>query len=79
MKGVNSALLLSGAVFVAVTASFWLRVLPINARPTSTVSSTSQPVTGTPGSPSATTTINGKQLPPMPQPFGGKIERNAAQ
>src|SRR5215469_3263191 len=29
--------------------------------------------------PEATTTIEGKQLPPPPQPFGGKIERNAAQ
>jgi len=34
-------------------------------------------VTGVPGSPSATTTIDGKQLPPMPdEKFGGKIERN---
>ncbi|MGO9004386.1 MAG: arylsulfatase [Beijerinckiaceae bacterium] len=32
-----------------------------------------------PGSPSATITINGDQLPPPPQPFGGKIERNAAE
>lgn len=34
---------------------------------------------GTPGSPGATTTIDGKQLPPPPPKFGGKIERNAAQ
>ncbi len=34
---------------------------------------------GTLGSPSATTTIDGKQLPAPPQKFGGKIERNAAQ
>jgi arylsulfatase A-like enzyme len=32
-----------------------------------------------PGSPSATTTIPGDQLPPSPPTFGGKIERNAAQ
>jgi len=38
-----------------------------------------QQVTGAPGSPSATTTIDGSQLPPPPQPFRGKIERNAAQ
>src|SRR3974390_2658994 len=38
-----------------------------------------QQVTGTPGSPSATTTIEGSQLPPPPQKFEGKIERNAAQ
>lgn len=36
-------------------------------------------ITGTPGSPDATTTIDGKQLPALPQKFGGKIERNAAQ
>ncbi len=38
-----------------------------------------QQVTGTPGSAEATTTIPGNQLPPPPQPFHGKIERNAAQ
>jgi arylsulfatase A-like enzyme len=35
-----------------------------------------QQITGTPGSPSATTTINGKQLPPPPPKFGGKIEES---
>ena len=43
------------------------------------VSAEAQEVTGTPGAPSATTTVEGSQLPPPPQPFGGKIERNAAQ
>src|SRR5262245_22513446 len=38
-----------------------------------------QPSTGVPGSPSATTSIEGNQLPPPPQKFEGKIERNAAQ
>jgi arylsulfatase len=38
-----------------------------------------QQATGVPGSPSATTTIPGTQLPPPPQKFEGKIERNAAQ
>ena len=38
-----------------------------------------QQTTGVPGSPSATTTIGGSQLPPLPQKFEGKIERNAAQ
>jgi arylsulfatase A-like enzyme len=38
-----------------------------------------QQTTGVPGSPSATTTIEGSQLPPLPQEFKGKIERNAAQ
>lgn len=35
--------------------------------------------TGTPGSPSTTTTISGKQLPPPDPKFGGVIERNAAE
>ena len=36
-------------------------------------------VNGIPGSPGATTTIAGNQLPPPPPKFGGKIERNAEQ
>jgi len=38
-----------------------------------------QQTTGTPGSPSATTTIGGQQLPPPPQRFQGEINLNAAQ
>ena len=36
-----------------------------------------QQITGTPGSPSATVTIDGKQLPPPPMPFGGVIKESA--
>jgi arylsulfatase A-like enzyme len=42
-----------------------------------TSASLAQQVTGTPGSPSATTTIDGKQLPPPPPQFGGVIKENA--
>jgi arylsulfatase A-like enzyme len=35
--------------------------------------------TGTPGSPNATTTIDGRYLPPPPQQFRGQIELNADQ
>ncbi len=35
-----------------------------------------QQVTGVPGSPSATTTIDGKQLPPSPGKFGGVINES---
>jgi len=35
--------------------------------------------TGVPGSPSATTTIDGKQLPPPPQKFNGKIGKTAQE
>ncbi len=38
-----------------------------------------QQITGTPGSPSATTTLNGKQLPPSPPKFGGIIKELATQ
>ncbi|MFO0109060.1 MAG: arylsulfatase, partial [Alphaproteobacteria bacterium] len=38
-----------------------------------------QQVYGTPGSPASTINIDGRQLPPEPQKFGGKIERNATQ
>jgi len=36
-----------------------------------------QQITGVPGSPSATTTIDGKQLPPPPAKFGGVIKEQA--
>ena len=34
-----------------------------------------QQINGTPGAPSATVTIDGKQIPPPPLPFGGVIMR----
>src|ERR1700731_1251392 len=37
---------------------------------------TAQQITGTAGSPSATTTIDGKQLPPPPSKFGGVIKES---
>ena len=36
-----------------------------------------QQITGVPGSPSATVTLDGKQLPPPPLPFGGVIKESA--
>jgi len=47
--------------------------------PSAAAPSFAQQTGGAPGSPSATTTIRGDQLPPPPQKFEGKIERNAAQ
>jgi arylsulfatase len=38
-----------------------------------------QQITGEVGSPDATTTISGKQLPPPPPKFGGVIKDNALQ
>ena len=42
-------------------------------------SATAQQITGTPGSPDATVTIDGKQLPPPPMPFGGVIKESALE
>ncbi len=42
-------------------------------------SAQAQQITGTPGAPGATTTIDGHVLPPPPQKFGGDIQLNAAQ
>src|SRR5438128_2187690 len=41
-------------------------------------SAAAQQVTGTPGSPSATATIDGKYLPPPPSAFGGVINLQAS-
>jgi arylsulfatase A-like enzyme len=43
------------------------------------VSTSAQEVTGVPGSPSATTTIEGKQLPPPDPKFGGVIKEKASE
>jgi arylsulfatase A-like enzyme len=45
----------------------------------SSVSALAQQVTGVPGSPGATTTIDGKQLPPPPPNFGGVINEKASE
>src|SRR5277367_2867320 len=37
-----------------------------------------QQINGVPGSPDATVTLDGKQLPPPPMPFGGVIKQSAA-
>src|SRR4249919_914785 len=43
------------------------------------VSASAQQVTGVPGSPGATTTITGQQLPPQPPKFGGVIKEKASE
>src|SRR5215467_2433680 len=44
-----------------------------------TGSSFAQQITGKPGSPDATTTISGKQLPPPDPTFGGVIKEKASE
>ena len=43
------------------------------------MTSFAQQITGAPGSPSATTTIDGKQLPPPDPKFGGVIKEKASE
>ena len=45
----------------------------------SCVSALAQQTTGVPGSPGATTTIDGKQIPPPAPEFGGVIEEKASE
>ncbi len=45
----------------------------------SCVSTLAQQITGVPGSPEATTTITGKQLPPPDPKFGGVIKEKASE
>ena len=58
----------SAGVVVALGLSALLAATP----------TTAQEITGVPGSPSATMTIDGKQLPPPPMPFGGVIKDKAS-
>ena len=44
-----------------------------------TMTGHAQQTTGAPGSPDATTTIDGRYLPSPPAPFGGEINPNALQ
>ena len=77
-SAIRFAMLVSAVVIIALAAMWW-RTGRIGAQQSSGAQGSSQQIEGTPGSPSATTTINGEQLPPPPQKFGGVIERNAAQ
>ena len=58
-----------GRLAAAMAALFALGAAPAMAQVT----------TGTPGSPSATTTISGKELPAPPQKFGGVIKESAKE
>src|SRR5712664_1267385 len=63
MQSIRSAAYSCVAVVICV---FVLTVAPAHA----------QQIIGVPGSPSATVTLDGKQLPPPPLPFGGVIKQS---
>src|SRR5262245_62994677 len=61
---------------ISVTRSLFATLL---LTPLAAFSAQAQQVTGTPGSPGATTTITGQQLPPQPPKFGGVIKDKASE
>jgi hypothetical protein len=62
----------------ALVLSVWAFGGGVSAQ-TAQVQPNMEQTTGTPGSPSATTTIDGRYLPAPPQPFNGDIQLNATQ
>ena len=60
---------MNGTTLLSTTAFLIIACMPAGAQQT----------TGVPGSPDATTTIDGRYLPPPPQKFEGEINLNAAQ
>src|SRR6478672_4795820 len=66
--------LLRGITAITVVMVFSLAYFVIGAQ-----QSAREQTTGTPGSPGATTTIDGSHLPPAPSPFGGVINLQADQ
>ena len=61
------------------TSSAVIRVASIVAGVLAAAPISAQPISGVPGTPSATRTIPGDVLPPPPLPFGGEINLNAYQ
>jgi arylsulfatase len=55
------------------------RRAPAESKPAQASEASAPQTGGVPGSPGATTTIDGRQLPPPPPAFGGVIKPNAAQ
>ena len=74
-----SHLLISVAGILALgCVSTWAQTATTVA-PVTVIGADARETTGTPGSPDATTTIDGRYLPPPPQKFKGEINLNAAQ
>ena len=80
MKNQNrSTAVAIGAILIAV--AFAAMMAACASQQTGSMMKTEAPpqIYGTPGSPSATMTFSGEQLPPLQPKFGGKIERSALQ
>jgi arylsulfatase len=75
---VNGAALLVTAPAIAGSLEDLLEHVGV-LREDQSIGGSEERITGVPGSPSATITIDGKQLPPAPQKFGGVIKETAQQ
>ncbi len=67
---------LAGVMLLSLLSPSYAQLL---RRPRRTPGQAPDASTGVTGSPSATTTIDGRQLPPLDPKFGGVIRENAAQ
>ena len=84
MRGATMSGLRKAASAIVITLAFALATPATAQQPTTVpavtvVGAEAQQTTGAPGSPNATTTIDGRYLPPPPQKFQGEINLNAAQ
>ena len=75
----HSRRLLLGSALLALTATAAQAQQATTVPPVTVIGADAQETTGAPGAPNATTTIDGRYLPPPPQPFQGEINLNAAQ
>jgi hypothetical protein len=75
----TNRLMFSVAAFLAIgSVSAWAQT-PTTVAPVTIIGADARETTGAPGSPDATTTIDGRYIPPPPQKFRGEINFNAAQ
>ena len=79
MVRTHSRKLLLGSALLALTASAAHAQQATTIAPATVIGADAQETTGAPGAPNATTTIDGRYLPPPPPPFQGEINLNAAQ
>jgi arylsulfatase A-like enzyme len=69
-----------GSAIMTASRKIWFGLMALCvALMVASMPAVAQQITGTPGSPSATTTIDGKYLPPPPPKFGGEINLEAAK
>src|SRR5262245_55672442 len=79
VRGCRSCHACTGGTMMKTTAVLQTILASLMAVMLGAVPVMAQQITGVPGSPDATETIDGRYLPPPPAPFGGEINLNAYQ